>query len=277
MGTRAPETLAPDEEACQILAEDLRTGTSAKIILERLEALSKALNDEMTAAQTALAFLDPGGLSGVIRHLRGTPMSSATSDADSLPSAISGKAGEVLYLLLTRDAALTELTVATGVIPPLITALRDAPHRVARTAAINMLLLLAHAQQAHCRGMADAGVVGIVLAYLVEVKDPAWAKAEKGPAWDLASLLMRSGTVAMRDIKQAMRGSHADQAFMALVVLQVCPHGAGQSVTLPTNVHACKKGPTHLSQYHTKVQVTGLWEVLSLSCSGGGDCYYYCL
>jgi hypothetical protein len=209
---------------CETLAEELRTETTALAILHHLAGLVAELDDAQTGPQWAHLFLRAGGLPAVIRHLRGTPAGGATPNLTPLSCHISHKAGEALLSLLHhRDAAHAELRNITNILPPLLDAMRHAPALYARSAATRVLLALAEAQPKECWAMAAGGVVALVLS-LYEV---AWelprdlASDVATPGADLVCTLVRSGTDAVKELREAILSETAVHSFVALLLLQV--------------------------------------------------------
>ncbi len=220
MGTRALETLVV---RINKIAEDLRTTTSPKVAMERLEALITTF-DEFSTDNGPSVFLLAGGAPAIIRLLRGTATLDATSDADldGISSAISGQAAEVLSeLLLTASPQTAELVATTSQIPPLLHALRDAPNDVGRAAAGRTLLMLADARPASCRAMAEAGAVGAVVAAYVGTLPVAWEMGFAEAALELGRRLVRSEPAAARDLVSAIHASESIPVFGALLFLQV--------------------------------------------------------
>jgi hypothetical protein len=241
METTAPKPRAREKDVFRTLAEDLRTEASPDTILEHLEVLITGLDDPLSgddkvhtleeagkvAASRARIFLKAGGLPAVIRHLRGA----TTSDAPS--GAISSRAATALWELLKRnDAVMAELHVAENVMLPLLDALRDAPAPVARSVAAQALLDIAGVHPGQGKVMAEAGVIGMVVAYHILIgalpeQGSDLPEAASNPAAALACVLMGSSMVAVRDLRRAILGPEADQAFAALFVLQVRPISHG--------------------------------------------------
>jgi hypothetical protein len=173
----------PVEMDLRTVAKDLRSEVSAKTSLERLMVLNLALQDELSAESGLPLFLKEGGLPPVIRLLRGPTTPDTTVFAESVSNAISLQAAKVLNALLSTTRGLTELlSGAKGFIPPLVDALRDASNKVARLAAAHALALLANVQPENRRAIAEAGVIGLLLAFIVDVGDLAASMKETGPA-----------------------------------------------------------------------------------------------
>ncbi len=103
MPRKGPKGHSPEAQAFLKLAKELRTETSTEGILNHLKQLNTARLDELTATTGLRLFLREDGLSTVIRLLRGTATPGCTPDADSLQSAISEQAGQVLTAVHRQD------------------------------------------------------------------------------------------------------------------------------------------------------------------------------
>lgn len=215
------------------LAKELLMETSPETILQNLQAIKVSFCrplDLATAGRGPLKFLRAGGLPAVVRHLRGTATSGAANDPDASPSAISNAAAEVMSELLSDRACkmgactLAEVKAATGVVPPLIDALRDAASNKARAMAAHTLGILAKAQPPDSRAMAEAGVIGLVLDFYAKIGDLSEREnlGNLAPATDLACWLVCSQAVAARDLREAICGADTFQTYAALALLQVC-------------------------------------------------------
>jgi hypothetical protein len=226
MGTRA---LGIDMEALQRLAEDLRRDTSAIAIFTCLRALVASFEDPGEADERALLLVRAGGLPAVIRHLRGTVTADGTPDQGITSNAISSTAAEALLGLLTlTDVTVAEHSVARGVIPLLIDALRDAPSMVGRCRAAHVLFALANAHPQECRTIADAGAVELVLSFyndIYSMPSEIWAAdfatELAGPPGALVRVLVQSGTHAASDLRRAICAREIVPAFSALLLAQV--------------------------------------------------------
>lgn len=225
----------------QKLASDLLTETSAQAISLCLNAIIMGLGKDQelgTGGQGPVKFLRVGGLPAVIRHLRGTATSGATRDAWA--SEISDAAGSVLgFLLCQNPLAMAEIMATTGIVPQLIDALCDAPVPNSRAMAAATLRILALAQPAQCRAMADAGVIKLIVALYTEVGEHT---AMLEPTTDLGAVLMCSEPVAARDVKQAICGKKNAQNYAALVLLQVS-HLSSHAFHYLWNPIACRQRP----------------------------------
>jgi hypothetical protein len=221
MGTNAPPTDLEMRKTFIVLTKLVRTETSPEMIVDRLQILKRALQDEEVTDMCALIFVRNGGLPTLIRHLKGVATSDGASNADVTPAMISAYAGETLHMILNSNNRKAELVSPPGIIPPLIDALRDAPHVLARTAAAQALLLLVLTQPAGHRAMVDAGVMGAVAAYFIRGKNSPMAVDKAGPTWDLAQLLLCSQPAAVRDLRLLICGPDTEQAFTALLILHV--------------------------------------------------------
>jgi hypothetical protein len=222
MGKGVPGRNARNKEVFQSLAEDLRTETLAEVILDRLKALDVALDDKVMASSGPLAFIRAGGLPTLIRLLKGASTSDGTQDAESTLDAVSGHAGVLLKRILQDIVKKGELKFPGELLPPLIEALGDAPSLVARLAAAQVLMLLAHTKPAQRRAMAEAGVMGAVLAFFASVGDPACGEEKAGPTWTLARIVVSQESAAVRDLRLVICGPQTESAFLAIVILQVC-------------------------------------------------------
>jgi hypothetical protein len=90
--------------------------------------------------------------------------------------------------------------------------------------ACNVLLVLADVEPAHRKGMAEAGVMGLLLALYAGIGDsasPGFAEKSAMLAARLARLLVESTTVAARDLERAICAQDPLQCFGALLLLQV--------------------------------------------------------
>jgi hypothetical protein len=200
---------------------------------------------------TATSDAIPGGLPGqappegdcqVACHLsrNSTPdvtsQSSATSNAtshatpDAMRRAITDTAGKALAALLNvNDATRAVVGNATDSIPPLIDALRAAPTLKARSFASHLLHTVADAYPEECMAMAEAGVVGLVLALYHDIWSSSWDKwnlsyarnLSDAPAF-LVHVLVGSGTGAADDLRRAICSRQTVDAYIALQLVQVC-------------------------------------------------------
>jgi hypothetical protein len=235
---------ACDEATVHKLADDLRTDSSAKTILERLKVLSVAVEDPRRAAELALVFLRAGGLPTLIHLLDPPATSPLTSDADVTPSAlpdgtpsaipdctpcatpdvgpsaIPDEAARALNALLDSDDIKAQLRLATGVVAPLAAAFRNAS-LLTRYTAVRALKFLAEAQPAQCKPMLEAGMMGLLLAFYIDVGNSLEHTDLLLPVVDLTILLVNSDSEAARQLKRAILGEHLALTFAALVLLQV--------------------------------------------------------
>jgi hypothetical protein len=222
MPKKAPKSHTPEDQVFLTVAKELRMETTAGTILNHLKELHTALKDERTADNRLRLFLREGGLPTVIGLLRGRATTDSTPDADSLPSAISEQAGDVLTALLGSKSGPTELAVAKGVVPLLLDAVRDAPTSPARLSAAHGLLVVADARPTMRRAMAEGGVIGVLLRLLIDCGECDAITLEMvGPSWELAQDMLRWERIAMQDLREAICGPEVDMAFSALAVLQV--------------------------------------------------------
>lgn len=196
-------------EAFRFQAEKLRTATSVEKIQECLRDLKNALISERATDTGALVFVQAGGLHTLIPLLRGIITSDGRSNYNMW---ISTHAADALDSLLCRTVKAAVPATFTDVIPLLVQALQDAPNIAACSAAIHSLYLLVNAEPAHCRTMAEAGV----LKALQGVFD--LGNSEAG--WVVLRALVHTKTV-VHELKQAIREPQADRAFFALIILQV--------------------------------------------------------
>ncbi len=216
--------MSPDKAGVKRLAKDLRTKTSARAILKRLEALTKALEDQQMADKVALAFMRAGGLPTLIRHLKGSAPSAPTSDPRLALLRPSEAGLTLLALLRCQNAMMAELQAVTGVITPLIEVLSD---RVSlnRCVALSTLLVLAMAQPGHLKAMAEEGLMRLLLEFYIELGDlpPTLKEIMQSIVLTakLAQRLLESGPVAARELEQTIRSAQTVQTFGALVLLQV--------------------------------------------------------
>jgi hypothetical protein len=223
MGAGTPTNSAYVEASVQKLADDLQTETSPEIILEHLEALSTALEDQAMGAKLALVFLRAGGLPTVIHHLDPPAMSALISEEEVTPSSIRVAASKALRGLLRTDTVndiRQKLHVAEGLLPPLGAAFRDASLPI-RDTVVRTLALLAIAQPAQCKGMVDADVMGLFLAFYCDVGDSREPMEFTIPVAKLTIILVKSDLRAAHQLKQAILGPKIAQTFAALVLLQV--------------------------------------------------------
>lgn len=256
MGTTPSESRAPEGDAFQKLAEDLRTETSAKAIVSRLDALITGIrgplnaDNPLTADKRAASFLQAGGLPALIPLLRGIATSGATSASGATSHDTSDKAAQALLALLSINSATrTELSTATNAVPPLIDAFRAAPTPEARSAAAAMLHMLAVAHPEECGAMAEAGVVELVIAFYIDVGNmspdvwDAFVAQDFFPPGTLVRSLVCSGPRAANDLGRVISGPQALSAFTALIVLQVrnpCSRIAAPSDNIPACLEAGK-------------------------------------
>jgi hypothetical protein len=229
-------------EASQRLADDLQRDTSAIAILTCLRALVASFEDPVEADKRALLFVRAGGLPPVIHHLRGTVTADGTPDQGITSNAISSTAAEaVLGLLTLSDVTVAEHSVARGVIPSLLDALRDAPSMLGRSKAAYVLFAIANAHPKECRTIADAGVVGLVLAFYNDIYslpsgiwESNFATELAGPPGALVRVLVQLETGAANDLRRAICARAAAPAFNALLLAQVT-----YAIYGPAQNHAC--------------------------------------
>jgi hypothetical protein len=221
MGTWTPEQNRQKKKVFQTLAEELRTETSAEVILDRLKALSLALDDQAMADTGALVFVRAGGLPTIVRLLMGVATADGKLDAKLSTATISGYAGGLLERILNNTANNGERNFPRELVPHLINALRDAPDFVARVAAAQVLLVLAITQRAQRKAMVDAGVMGAMLAFFSVREYATWSLDKVSPARELACVLVCSETAAMRDLQRVICGPETNLAFTGLVLLHV--------------------------------------------------------
>jgi hypothetical protein len=244
MQRRDPTGLKAQEAFVQKLAEDLCTKRSPNAILRCLKTLSAGLNEQARADHVVAVFMRAGGLPTLIRHLGASASSYPTADPDIVAWVPVEAAQALAALLRCQDVIKAELRAATGVIAPLIGVLRgghDGSRRLSCSVACNALLVLADFQPAHCKGMAEAGVMGLLLALYSGIGDsasPGFAKESAMLAARLARLLMEAGTVGAHDLERAIRAPDPVQCFGALLLLQVrqfclCPSARLVNIQLP--------------------------------------------
>jgi hypothetical protein len=143
---------------------------------------------------------------------------------------ITDMAGKALSALIhMNDATMAEFGNAPNILLPLIDALRAAPALAARSYATHMLHMRANAHPEECVAMAEAGVVGLVLALYQDIwssPPDGWnlpfAKDLAGTAATLVHVLLESGTGAADDLRQAICSPQTVDAYMALLLVQVC-------------------------------------------------------
>jgi hypothetical protein len=206
----------------EALAEDLRTETVPRTIVERLRALYAALDDVQTYDYLAVMFLRAGGLPVLIPLLRGTTATSgATSDPETPLQVMAELAGLTLLKPLLSTALMAELPSPTATVPPLIDVFRDAPLDMGRLLAAQVLLQLAKGEPAHRRAMAEGGVVGLVGKLYYSLPDGPGISAQMEPALELACLLMCAETAALWDLRKAILSPDSEHSFAALLILQV--------------------------------------------------------
>jgi hypothetical protein len=137
------------------------------------------------------------------------------------------QAGLALGALLGyRNAVMQALLLATGVIiMPLINILRDGPTITSRWVAETALLVLATAEPSKAKAMADAGVMALPLELRIAFADvlPTSAAEVGMMGAKLGHKLLEAGSVAVRDLEQAIRSPDIVQPSGALVLLQVAP------------------------------------------------------
>jgi hypothetical protein len=225
MGASDREGLTGNKELCKRLAEDLRREASAETILECLKTLITAIDAGLSTGDETggVAFLQAGGFSMLIPLLKGITTSDAKPSAGSTSSQISARAGEALSMLLTLDGTPGEIVIPTEAIPQLIDALRDAPDVLGRVVASKYLLVLASAQPALRRTIADAGTMGLLLTFFVDAEASLLVrdKQQLSPAWMLAHVLLRWETAAVHDLQKALCGPQLPLAMIARAVLGV--------------------------------------------------------
>ncbi len=249
------ESPALEKLAFQMLGGHLRTETSPAGILHYLEVLVAGICHPLRGKKRARAFLRVGGLPALIPHIRGTAASRATSDTrpgdQATSGAIVGTAAEALAALCRLDdATRANISNTTSIILPLVDALRAAPTVGPRCMAAYLLQLLAAAQPKERQGMTEAGVVGLVLVLYNDVWslspdacDFVQAVILTNPAAVLVQELLCEGTQAANDLRRAICSPHIDQAFIALLLVQVrhfCSH-----TTVPWRYHGSWKSLPH--------------------------------
>ncbi len=106
-------------------------------------------------------------------------------------------------------------------IPELIDALRDSPAVLGRLMASEVLRALATTLPAARTTIANAGAMGLVLAFLVNVGQLVWDKEEMRPAWDLGHALLCWKTAAVHDLRRAICGPGVELAYITLIILKV--------------------------------------------------------
>jgi hypothetical protein len=203
------------------MVRDLQKQTSPMVICASLEMLTNSLNDKAMGEKVAIMFVRAGGLPSLIRHLGGAPTSTRTVYMRTRTSNEATRAFGTL-IGLCNDALLAEMQLATGVIMPLVDALRDAP-LLSRTAAATGLMLIAHAQPTQRKAMAEAGVLGLLLTLSVDHGDDHLAENSASALSTFACMLLESGSFAAREVENALRGPETIRCFAALVLLHVCP------------------------------------------------------
>jgi hypothetical protein len=215
----------------QRLAEKLRTATSAEALFDHLGVALSVFSNEVAGDETTLAFLRAGGLPTLIRHLGAPAAPLRSPHADVTPAdisvAISEVAGAALRALFHRsDAVTAELGAATGVIPALADALRDAPSVISRSVAAEALCVLAKAQPVRCKQMAEAGVMGLLLSLHRDIWESDADASEATELWPpivgLANMLLGTQPLATHQLGDAIRAVDSKESFTALIVLQVC-------------------------------------------------------
>jgi hypothetical protein len=204
--------------AVKKLAETLGREKSPQNPRNLLGELSQAVDNPATRDDLAVVFLQAGGLPGVVRQLSGFAESSCTADplvtmSDTVATALSA--------IFRCTGAIEEAGILTGIVAPLIDAFHARPLSVRRAAA-HALCVVAVVQPEQAKAMAEAGVLQLVLAYYSECVDVGYASKTLMPAVFLAQRLVQSQRDAARQLEEAIRAPQIDQAFAALVVLQVC-------------------------------------------------------
>jgi hypothetical protein len=194
--------------------------------LKDLRAVTEALEHQQTGEQAALKVLREGSLPTLICYVRG-PVTPARTRDPVIPW-ISAQATAALNALLRwENAILPDLQVATGVVMPLIDVLQNTPQERNRIVACSWLLLLAKVQPAQHKAMAEAGVMGLLLALCNDAgkfgaDDQHIAKQALNKVAGLARILVQSRTVAAHDLKAAIRAPEPAQSFGALLLLKAC-------------------------------------------------------
>jgi hypothetical protein len=222
MGKKAHTSFATTGVSGRKLAQDLRKNSSLDIILNRLDMLSEALDDEETGEDVAVTFLDAGGLPTLIQFLKGPTSLTPTTAAVITPSDIALAAATALTALLRTDSTdiMKMLEVTTIDILPLIDALRDAPLPI-RYAASKSLQVLGMAQWPLGKVMKKAGVMELVLDFCFDAGGLPNARELTWPASGVALFLAESVPLAARQYRQIIRGPQTNRTYTALVHLQV--------------------------------------------------------
>jgi hypothetical protein len=216
-----------DRATVKELADDLCTESSPKTTLDSLRDVSQVFRDSAARDNLALDFLQANGLHGIVRHLSGCAQNPGTTDADITASDISDAAAtafsHVLSCMLVERYWTTGRVHDVHKIAPLINAFGN--HMLAlrlRLKAAQALTVNAAFLPEGGKAMAEGGVMQAVLNYYIQFCNEGYASNALTPAALLAERLVKSETVAARQLDLAIRAPETVQAFAALVVLQVC-------------------------------------------------------
>jgi hypothetical protein len=221
---RGTASQARREKTLESLAKDLRTETSLTTITKRLKVLKIALSDPQTSDNDAVVFVRAGGLPAVIRHLGGLAPSGATCGSDVTFSARAALAGDTMTKLLLSKAVMADFSSQTDVVPLLIGVLRNTSSFMARSQAAQGLMLIADSQPAWCRGMAEEGIVGLVLDVYVTFRAQPLSTAASAfvePSLELAHILVCSERAALEDLGRGIQTLKKTKCFGALLILKV--------------------------------------------------------
>ncbi len=186
-----------------------------------MKQLNPTLHEDVPADNKLHSYLWGDGLPKLISLLTRTATSGSTPHR--MRSSISQETREALADIFGSEIGAVEVLSVKDIIPPLVDALRDAPHMYARAGAAHALRVIAEAQPTERKAMAKAGVLGLLLRFLNELEDADCPLKDGVPAMDLARDLLRWEGVAMRELRQAIRKDEASMTLSALLVLQVHP------------------------------------------------------
>jgi hypothetical protein len=216
----AAESLGSKDQGLQTLANDPVKDTSGEAIGTSVEVRNAATEDGPTGAERRV-LLNAGNLPAIVQLLCGDVGPEPTAEMPNMPSTIRQLAGNVLARLLETDVGVATLASGPDLVPHLTDALRDAPTEQGRCAAAHGLMILAHAKPAYRKAMAEAGVMGLLLALYIKLGADSLSTPEVEHVLELAHTLVRSETRALRDLRRAIQVSDKIQAFAAMLILQV--------------------------------------------------------
>jgi hypothetical protein len=149
-----------------------------------------ASDTDLAGNTWTLKILEAETMPTIICLLRANPASDAPASTDSRRAARLGQAGDAGDRIVIGNTPSAQVLNTAGIVPSMITALRDLPDFVGRFAAAHVLTMFAEARPADRRAMAEAGVIRLLLELYIKVGNEFWDIDKTGSGWNLARVLL---------------------------------------------------------------------------------------